>query len=72
MADFCQQCSIEQFGEDFKDLAGLGGNSIILEEGRGYLALCEGCGSTLVDNEGRCIDHNHNHSYNDNNRRADG
>lgn len=54
MADFCRQCSIELFGEDFRELAGLG-NGVPLKEGHGWTVLCEGCGLTLVDDEGRCI-----------------
>lgn len=52
MADFCQQCSIELFGQDTKDLANLGES---LEEGEGFLALCEDCGYTLVDLAGKCL-----------------
>ena len=54
MADFCKQCSIFNFCEDFGDLAGL----ITAEEvatGMRSVVLCEGCGTTLVDHEGRCI-----------------
>ena len=54
MADFCKQCSEELFGEDFKDLAGLGDGSK-LEEGFGWQALCEGCGPTYVNDDGECI-----------------
>lgn len=53
MADFCQQCAIEVFGEDNGDLAGL----ISEEESRkGFrkLVLCEGCGTCYVDYTGRC------------------
>lgn len=46
MADFCKQCSIDLFGEDFKELAG---------EGR-RMGLCEGCGIVIVDPEGECVD----------------
>lgn len=54
MADFCQQCSIELFGEDYKELAGLGDGSK-LEEGKGWVCLCEGCGLTVVDDNGACL-----------------
>lgn len=47
MADFCKQCSEELYGENLGDLKGL-------EKGRRKV-LCEGCGFTLVDEEGRCI-----------------
>jgi len=54
MADFCQQCSMELFGEDFKDLANLGDGSK-LEEGQGWVCICEGCGPTIVDDNGVCL-----------------
>lgn len=55
MADFCKQCSIELFGEDTRDLAGLGyGLSLAPDEG--FVVICEGCGYILVDEEGKCID----------------
>ena len=54
VADFCKQCSIENFGEDFGDLARLKGDET-LKEGFGWCALCEGCGPTLVNNEGECV-----------------
>lgn len=55
MADFCKQCSDQlQYG-DGKDLADLGKPGEELKPGHGYPALCEGCGPTLVDKEGRCI-----------------
>lgn len=54
MADFCKQCSIEIFGEDFGDLANLGGE-IKLEPGYYWGALCEGCGPNYVDDEGKCV-----------------
>lgn len=49
MADFCKQCSIEQFGEDFHDLAGL------CEPNELVIAICEGCGFVDVDHEGRYV-----------------
>jgi len=54
MADFCKQCSIESFGEDSRDLAGITSKE---EEQKGLyrLVLCEGCGPIQVDSEGRCI-----------------
>jgi hypothetical protein len=56
MADYCQQCSLKYFDEDFKDMAGLGkGEDVALKEGWGYSVLCEGCGPTLVDDEGKCM-----------------
>lgn len=49
MADFCRQCSIDVFREDFGDMKGL------CEEGMMATVLCEGCGPTWVDHEGTCI-----------------
>ena len=54
MADFCKQCSIELFGEDFEELKGLG-DGTPLEEGQGWVTLCETCGPTIVDDDGKCI-----------------
>lgn len=54
VARFCRQCSIDLFGEDYRELAG-----IISKEQwkRGEVAsvLCEGCGSIQVDPDGNCI-----------------
>lgn len=64
MADFCKQCSIEIFGEDYQDLAYDRGSKlptppVTENEGRvrveGWVELCEGCGPTLVNDEGECI-----------------
>lgn len=54
MADFCMQCSIENFGEDCEDLAGF---SSIEDTKQNIFSkvLCEGCGWTLVDHKGRCV-----------------
>ena len=54
MADFCSYCSIQLFGKDRRDLAG------ITTEGNwksDYAAwvLCEGCGPTQVDPDGNCV-----------------
>lgn len=54
MADFCKQCSMEIFLEDYGDLANLGPASE-LTEGNGWKALCEGCGSIVVAQDGSCI-----------------
>lgn len=53
MADFCKQCSIKIFSEDYEDMKGL----CTLEENENDLyarVLCEGCGYTVVDCDGRC------------------
>jgi len=54
MADFCRQCSIELWGEDFGDFKNLGNGRVLLE-GYGWPALCEGCGPILIDAAGNCI-----------------
>lgn len=54
MADFCQQCSIELFGEDCGDLANLG-PAEKLGPREGWLVLCEGCGPIVVTPEGACM-----------------
>ena len=54
MADFCKQCSLEIFGFDNQDLAGLN-PEISLKEDEGFVVICEGCGATLVNHEGECI-----------------
>jgi len=61
MADFCKQCSIENFGEDFGDLKGITDRKLTEEEincGMGWPTICEGCGPTLVNDEGECIESN--------------
>ena len=55
MADFCQQCSLEMFGMDVRELAELGPKGSVLPPEHGWTALCEGCGPTLVDQDGKCI-----------------
>jgi hypothetical protein len=54
MADFCKQCSIEIFCEDFRDLAGC---SKPEDTAKGMFApvICEGCGLVYVDHEGKCV-----------------
>jgi len=54
MADFCKQCSIENFGEDFGDLADLSTEEST-KMGLFPVALCEGCGLILVDHTGKCV-----------------
>ena len=59
MADFCKQCSIDMFGEDCGDLKGMGNGvnrtQAELDDGMGWPVLCEGCGPTIVNDEGECI-----------------
>ena len=54
MADFCRQCSIETFGEDFGDLKGLS-TPEHTAQGLYAVVLCEDCGPIQVDHEGNCI-----------------
>lgn len=49
MADFCKRCSIEIFGEDFGDLAGLCGT------GETVTTICEGCGPGIFDHLGELV-----------------
>ena len=54
MADFCKQCSLEIFGEDFGDLSG----QLTQEQadaGMVARSICEGCGLTYVNQEGECV-----------------
>lgn len=54
MADFCKQCSIDVFGEDYRDLAGLMMDEDA-DKGYVYHVLCEDCGpNCVVDNQGVC------------------
>ncbi len=54
MADFCQQCSFELFGDDFKELAGLSTEEDT-KNGLYPVVICEGCGYIQVDHEGKCV-----------------
>ena len=52
MADFCKQCSIKLFGEDFGDFKGIT-EQADWEAGMACIVLCEGCGGLIqVDPEG--------------------
>lgn len=48
MADFCRQCSLEEFLEDFHDFIDLCDPGEILK------VICEGCGPTWIDHNGVC------------------
>lgn len=54
MADFCRQCSLDGFGEDWGDLANI---STPEDTAKKLYArvICEGCGVTSVDHEGVCV-----------------
>ena len=54
MADFCKQCLMDTFGEDFGDLAGLS-KPEDTEQDKYSVVLCEGCGPIQVNHEGLCI-----------------
>lgn len=54
MADFCQQCSIDVFGEDTRDMAGIS-TEADTNAGRFAVVLCEDCGAIQVDHEGQCV-----------------
>lgn len=56
MADFCKYCSIEMFGQDFKEMANITSEESI-KENRYAAVLCEGCGPCQVLIDGTCITH---------------
>ena len=52
MAGFCVQCAEEMgFEPDFDGLL----SEEERNEGKGAVVICEGCGPTIVDHNGRCI-----------------
>lgn len=55
MASFCFQCSVDLYFGPYSDFVQTGPQFDPLPEGFGYLALCEGCGTTVVDERGHCI-----------------
>lgn len=54
MADFCAQCSLDMFGEDTRDMAGISTESDT-NAGQFAVVLCEDCGVIQVDHEGQCV-----------------
>lgn len=54
MAEFCRQCSIDIFGEDFRDLAGITAPEL-WDQGLAASVICEGCGCIQVDPQGNCV-----------------
>ena len=56
MADFCKQCSIAVFGEDFGDMANLG--EPVFGDDTIFVVLCEHCGPTHVKIDGTCVNPN--------------
>ena len=62
MSDFCMDCSLDTFGEDFRDMA----NLVTAEQvahGYGAVVLCEGCGTILVDHNGKRLEDAHGHLF---------
>ncbi len=57
MADYCKACSIEIFGEDYGELAGITARKD-WEKGLACSVICEGCGVIHVDPDGNCATKN--------------
>lgn len=53
MTDFCKQCSLDAFGEDFGDLEGITSKDD-WAKGKAVAVFCEGCGPIQVDPAGNC------------------
>ena len=53
MADFCKQCSLDTFNEDYQDFCGLTSQAA-WEDGSAVMVICEGCGPIQVDPLGNC------------------
>ena len=62
MADFCKQCSLEMFNNDYRELANLCTKE---DNDRGLfaVAICEGCGSVQVDCDGTCVSNDCMHRH---------
>ena len=54
MADFCRQCSIELFDNDYENLKGLT-SARGTAKGEYASVLCEGCGFIHVESDGNCV-----------------
>ncbi len=54
MQGCCQNCSMEIYGEDLGDFAGMMAPALVAE-GYGLVADCEFCGQVLVDGNGRRV-----------------
>lgn len=61
MADFCRQCTIRYFGEEYADRNDMRGLSTPQDDlSELYpVVLCEGCGCIQVDSKGVCLHHDH-------------
>lgn len=55
MADFCKKCSIDIFGEDFGELAGLITEADTAAGFVSSVVICEGCGLIQVNHLGECV-----------------
>lgn len=60
MADFCRQCSLRIFGQDFGDLKHLVTEEQANED-KCADVICEGCGPTQVNRRGDCVNHDPDH-----------
>ena len=55
MSDFCRDCSLLEFGEDFRELANIS-KQADTDLGLFAFVLCEGCGPIYVDHTGTRVD----------------
>lgn len=55
MADFCKGCSVDMFGSDTKDLAGLITQRQFEVEKLAAPVICEGCDAQYVDHSGERV-----------------
>lgn len=54
MSEFCKQCSLDLFGEDYHDFRNL--TTTKDDKNCAYAqVLCEGCGVILVNSDGECV-----------------
>jgi hypothetical protein len=58
--DYCKQCSLYKYDQDFKDLANLAPEYQLIDTENPmfecYSAFCEGCGEVIVDIDGQRVD----------------
>jgi len=59
MADFCMQCTSTNFGPELAAENDMAGMTTEEDSDNGICArvLCEGCGFTIVDHTGKCLNH---------------
>ena len=53
MASFCYNCTAQLFGEEYADRNDFAG---IVHTDERYYCLCEGCGWTTVDKDGKRVE----------------